>query len=156
MGGRWELEGSFKRKGTYVYLRLIHVDEWQKPTQHCKAIILQLKINKYKENICQKSDTRFTSCFSPLVSRAGEVMSPEAVALGRLSLLHCILIETSFDLPLSSCNRQPGPRPSSHLSLRPVLSSSLHSSANMTHSHMTLKPRCLSEMMPWLQKRRQF
>ena len=46
MGGRWELEGSFKRKGTYVYLRPIHVDVWQKPTQHCKAIILQLKINK--------------------------------------------------------------------------------------------------------------
>ena len=25
---------------------LIHVDVWQKPTQHCKAIILQLNINK--------------------------------------------------------------------------------------------------------------
>ena len=29
--------------GTYVYLGLIHIDVWQKPTQHCKAIILQLK-----------------------------------------------------------------------------------------------------------------
>ena len=36
--------GRFKRKGTYVYLWLIHVDVWQKPTQYCKAIILQLKI----------------------------------------------------------------------------------------------------------------
>ena len=27
----------------YVYLWLIHVDVWQKPTQFCKAIILQLK-----------------------------------------------------------------------------------------------------------------
>ena len=26
---------------------LIHVDVWQKPTQYCKAIILQLKINKF-------------------------------------------------------------------------------------------------------------
>ena len=26
---------------------LIHVDIWQKPTQHCKAIILQLKMNKF-------------------------------------------------------------------------------------------------------------
>ena len=25
-----------------VYLRLIHVDVWQRPTQYCKAIILQL------------------------------------------------------------------------------------------------------------------
>ena len=33
---------------TYVYLWLIHVDVWQKRTQYCKAIILQLKINKFK------------------------------------------------------------------------------------------------------------
>ena len=39
-----------KREATcvylYVYLWLIHVDVWQKPTYYCKAIILQLKINK--------------------------------------------------------------------------------------------------------------
>jgi len=38
--------GKFKREGTYVYLWLIHVDVWQKPTQYCKAVIPQLKINK--------------------------------------------------------------------------------------------------------------
>ena len=38
--------GRFKRQGTYVYLRLIHVDVRQKPIQHFKAIILRLKINK--------------------------------------------------------------------------------------------------------------
>ena len=45
----WEGErgGRFKREETYVYLRLIHADVWQKPTQYCKAIILQLKINKF-------------------------------------------------------------------------------------------------------------
>ena len=32
------------REGTYVYLCLIQVDVWQKPTQFCKAIILQLQI----------------------------------------------------------------------------------------------------------------
>ena len=30
----------FKRQGIYAYLWLIHADVWQKPTQHCKAIIL--------------------------------------------------------------------------------------------------------------------
>ena len=30
---------------TYVYLWLIHVGVWQKPSQYCKAIILQLKKN---------------------------------------------------------------------------------------------------------------
>jgi len=31
-------------------LWLIHVDVWQKPTQYCKAIIPQLKINKLNKN----------------------------------------------------------------------------------------------------------
>ena len=39
-GGRW----AFKREGTYVPLRLIHADVQQKPTQYCKARVLQLKI----------------------------------------------------------------------------------------------------------------
>ena len=37
--------GKFKR--TCVYLWLIHADVWQKPTQYCKAIVLQLKITKF-------------------------------------------------------------------------------------------------------------
>ena len=36
--------GKLKREGVYVYLRLIHVVQ-QKPMPHCKAIILQLKVN---------------------------------------------------------------------------------------------------------------
>ena len=36
-----------KREGIYVYLWLIHVDVWQKPTQYCKAIFLQLKMNVF-------------------------------------------------------------------------------------------------------------
>ena len=39
-----------KREETYVYLWLIHVDIQQKATQNYKAIILQLKINKFKKN----------------------------------------------------------------------------------------------------------
>ena len=35
-----------EREGTYVYLCLIHVDRWQKATQYCKVIILQLKLKK--------------------------------------------------------------------------------------------------------------
>ena len=38
--------GKFEREVTCVYLWLVHVDVWQKPTQYCKAIIPQLKINK--------------------------------------------------------------------------------------------------------------
>ena len=43
MGGGREVQG----RETYVYLWLIHVDVWQKPTQYCKAIILELKINNF-------------------------------------------------------------------------------------------------------------
>ena len=42
----WDGVGGGRREGTYVYLWLIHVDIWQKPTQYCKAIIFPLKINK--------------------------------------------------------------------------------------------------------------
>ena len=39
----WDgMGGRFKREGTYVYLWLIQVDIWQRPTQNCKAVILQL------------------------------------------------------------------------------------------------------------------
>ena len=47
MGGMgWKVGGRFKREEAYVYLWQIHVDVWHKPTQYCKPIILQLKINK--------------------------------------------------------------------------------------------------------------
>ena len=36
-----EVGVGFKRKGW------THADEWQKPSQHCKVIILQLKIKEY-------------------------------------------------------------------------------------------------------------
>jgi len=42
----WDMEGRFQRERTYVYLWLIHIDILQKPSQYCKAIILQFK----KEN----------------------------------------------------------------------------------------------------------
>ena len=35
--------GRFKREGIYVYIQLIHVVVQQKPTQHCKTIMLQFK-----------------------------------------------------------------------------------------------------------------
>ena len=46
----WEIVVKFKREGTYVYLRLIHIEVWEKPTQHCKVIIFRLKIGFFKVN----------------------------------------------------------------------------------------------------------
>ena len=46
---RWAVGGRFKREETYTHLWLVHVAVWQKLTKYCKAIILQLKINKIKK-----------------------------------------------------------------------------------------------------------
>ena len=46
-----EVRGRLKREGTYAYLWLIHADVWQKPTQHSKASILQLKINIFFKSL---------------------------------------------------------------------------------------------------------
>ena len=45
MGGRWE-RGSRRRR--HLYLQLIHIAIWQKPTGYCNTILPQLKINKLK------------------------------------------------------------------------------------------------------------
>ena len=34
-GGR-----AFRREGVCVYLWLIHVDVWERQTQHCKAVVI--------------------------------------------------------------------------------------------------------------------
>ena len=44
----------FKRDGIYIFLCLIDVVVWQKSTQYCKAIILQLKIKKKKKEYSQR------------------------------------------------------------------------------------------------------
>ena len=41
--GKEESGRVFKMEETHVYLWLIHIDVWQKPSKYCKPIILQLK-----------------------------------------------------------------------------------------------------------------
>ena len=33
--------GGYKREEIYVYLWLVCVDVWQRPTQYCRAVVLQ-------------------------------------------------------------------------------------------------------------------
>ena len=65
------MAGRFERKGTYVYLWLIHIAVWKKPTQQCKAIILQLKINE-KILTKQKKQTKKQQ-FSILASKGNQL-----------------------------------------------------------------------------------
>ena len=48
--------GRFRREGTYVYLWLIHVVVRQKPIQHYKAIILQIKKRRSQGDGAAKRD----------------------------------------------------------------------------------------------------
>ena len=47
--------GRLEREGIHIHLWLIQAVVWQKPTQYCKAIILQLKTNFKKEIYINKS-----------------------------------------------------------------------------------------------------
>ena len=62
----WEAGGRFEREGIYVCLWLFHVDVWQKPTQCCKAIILQLKLNNFfkRGNNAASMKTTITGTFT--------------------------------------------------------------------------------------------
>ena len=42
--------GGLKREVIHVQLWLICLVVWQKPTQHCKAVFPQLKVNFFKKN----------------------------------------------------------------------------------------------------------
>jgi len=52
----WQVGGRFKMQGTCMYLWLIHVAIWQKPTKYCKAIILQFKIKIFKGGLGKGKD----------------------------------------------------------------------------------------------------
>ena len=52
MGWKGAWEGvAFRIEGTHVYLRSVHDGVWQKPLEYCKAIILQLKINRISKRL---------------------------------------------------------------------------------------------------------
>ena len=63
-----KLEGG-SRGRRHMYTWLIHVHVWQKPTQYCKAIILQLKIiinkNYFKHTLPQKEDKGLPYRYQP-------------------------------------------------------------------------------------------
>ena len=46
-----EVGERVRREGTYIYLWLIHVDIWQKPTQYCKANYPPLKKREFLLNL---------------------------------------------------------------------------------------------------------
>ena len=63
----WVSCSAGNREGTYVCLWLIHVVVWQKPTQLCKIVILQLKENKRihckKNNLFKMQLIKFIQIF---------------------------------------------------------------------------------------------
>ena len=69
-----QVGGRFK-KGTSVYLWLIHVDVWQKLTQYYKTIILQLKINfKSDIRLINKSWDIYLLCLLKVWHTGGSIL----------------------------------------------------------------------------------
>ena len=65
----WEVGERFK-KGVHMYnLWLVHFNVWQKPRQHCKAIILPLKINSNLKKKIIKRKQQKNGHGSNIVSR---------------------------------------------------------------------------------------
>ena len=89
-GALWQprgVAGIFKREGTYIPLWLIHSDVWQKSSQYCKAIILQLKIKILK--CCYGSFQGIShSCYNKL----------KVITEGHLILWICMYIHTWWKL----------------------------------------------------------
>ena len=67
MGGGFRRGEGFRREGTYVYLWLIGVDVWQRPTQYCKAIILQFKKKKNRDKRRKRVGNKLISRFRRLL-----------------------------------------------------------------------------------------
>ena len=71
--------GRLKKEGTYIYLWLIHGYVCQKPTQYCKATILQLK-KKKKKKTHNIQKTRIMA-FGPITSWQTNGGNVERVAI---------------------------------------------------------------------------
>ena len=69
-----------KWEGTWV--NLIHVDVWQKPTQYCKEIILQLKINKVKKNY-ESTINNWASLVAQMVKNPPAMQETQVQSLGQ-------------------------------------------------------------------------
>ena len=78
----WGGEGGgmqFRMGETYVYLWLIHVDIWQKPSLYCKVIILWVKY--IKKNL----EVTFTEIMGKFLLSL-ETFSPKKETQGRISI----------------------------------------------------------------------
>ena len=81
--------GRLKKKGIYVYLQLIHTVVWEKPTQQCKATILQLNRNK-KKLMSDQSNLVLKSRGFFIIINSNAYNGPQSIN-----------VEVHFDPPLS-------------------------------------------------------
>ena len=94
------------KEGIYVYLWLIHVDVWQKLTQYCKEINLQLKLKTEQRSssqsryvplgpLCVLFDTVASLILSPLAANAKRQMQ-SAIELMRQKQAACEMLDCGY------------------------------------------------------------
>ena len=109
----------FKREGTYIYLCLIHIVLWQKPTQCCKAI------NNYPpiKNFFKKEELPSLQTICPSGTGLGHMV--QKLEEGRMSLYFCALHGKAVDEDTEESQirgprgeqRERGEGPRKHISL---------------------------------------
>ena len=96
----WEVGGGFRRERAHVYLRLIH-GVWRRPTQYCKAIILQLKKTKALWMSCRLllPASFFTSCAVALRKTVFPGQGKELIHEPDWQGRKCLWMETGLHVP---------------------------------------------------------
>ena len=120
-GTGWGVRRMFRREGTYAHLWLIHIVVRQKPTQHRKAIILQLKVKKKKktkESACQCRGQGFDPWFRKTSHATGQ-LSPFAQLLSPHSRpCKLQLLKPTHPRARAPQQREPTTRKSPHTTTR--------------------------------------
>ena len=95
-----EVEGRLTRKGTYVYLRLIHVDVWKKSTEYCNYPSI-----KNNEKIGKKQEQKNLSLVLLFLSTSRLQATTESPPLQKLTVhtLSSLLI-SSLQIPHIASN----------------------------------------------------
>ena len=100
-----EMGGRFRREGIYVYLWLIHVEVWEKTTEFCKAIILQLKKKQHLPVFVVQSLSPVWLFATPWTAAHQISLSFIILSLLKLMSIDSVMLSNHLSsvIPFSSC-----------------------------------------------------
>ena len=77
----WREEGrEIRTEGICVYLWPIHIDVWQKPSQYCKGVILQLKLKPAPNKLTYRD----SPCGSVVKNSPADARDTDSIRSGKI------------------------------------------------------------------------